>query len=349
MSLGPVMLDLEGPDLLPEEVELLKHPAVGGVILFSRNYADDSDRLANLCRDIHASRQTKLLIAVDHEGGRVQRFRQGFTEVPAMAAIGAVWSVDEQRARKLAEQAGWVLASELRSHGVDFSFAPVADLGKSVSSVIGTRAFHRDPKVASALAQACVRGLHAAGMPAIAKHFPGHGSVAADSHVDLPVDDRDWLTIEQEDLLPFRALSSSVEAMMPAHVVYPQVDPAYPAGFSKQWLQNILRNHIGFAGAIISDDLSMVGAASLGDYPARADAALNAGCDLLLVCNHREGAEAVLDHLRDHKSPVSDARLMRLHGRGGSSLQALRATTKWQEAVAALGELAPEETRELEV
>lgn len=349
MSLGPVMLDLEGPDLLLEEVELLKHPAVGGVILFSRNYADDPERLVQLCQQIHAARKTKLLIAVDHEGGRVQRFRVGFSEVPPMAAIGEVWQDDPQRARALAEQAGWVLASELRSYGVDFTFAPVADLGKSISSVIGDRAFHRDPHIVSALTQACVRGLHAAGMPAVAKHFPGHGSVAADSHLDLPVDERDWQSIEQEDLLPFRALADQVEAVMPAHVLYPQVDAKQPAGFSKHWLQAVLRQQLGFAGAIISDDLSMAGAASLGDYPARADAALAAGCDLLLVCNHRAGAEAVLDHLVDYRSPVSEARLMRLHGRGGFAAEALRASSEWQQAVAALAALAPEETRELEV
>jgi beta-N-acetylhexosaminidase len=349
MSLGPVMLDLDGPNLLPDEVELLKHPAVGGVILFSRNYADDPARLANLCNEIHAARKTKLLIAVDHEGGRVQRFRVGFTEVPPMAAIGEVWAEDPKRARSLAEQAGWLLASELRSYGVDFTFAPVADLGKSISSVIGDRAFHRDPHVVSALTQACVRGLHAAGMPAVAKHFPGHGSVAADSHLDLPVDERDGQTIEQEDLIPFRALADSVEAVMPAHVLYPKVDATHPAGFSKHWLQGVLRQQLAFTGVIISDDLSMVGAARLGEYPARADAALAAGCDLLLVCNHREGAEAVLDHLVDYRSAASEARLMRLHGRGGLSPEALRATLAWQQAVAALAQVAPEETRELEV
>jgi beta-N-acetylhexosaminidase len=186
-------------------------------------------------------------------------------------------------------------------------------------------------------------------MPAVAKHFPGHGSVAADSHLDLPVDERDWQSIEQDDLLPFRALADQVEAVMPAHVLYPQVDGKQPAGFSKHWLQTVLRQQLGFAGAIISDDLSMAGAASLGDYPARADAALAAGCDLLLVCNHRAGAEAVLDHLVDYRYPVSEARLMRLHGRGGLSAAALRASSEWQQAVTALAALAPEETRELEV
>lgn len=347
--MGPVMLDLEGVELSAPEREMLRHPQAGGVILFSRNY-ESVEQLAALVAAIHEVRDPHLLVAVDHEGGRVQRFREGFTRLPPAAALGRAYDQDRQHGRALAVHAGWLMAAELRAVGVDFSFAPVLDLDHGLSGVIGDRAFHRDPAAVTALAQAYVRGMREAGMAAVGKHFPGHGGVRADSHLSLPEDNRTFERILETDLQPFARLADGVLAgIMPAHVRYAQVDDR-PAGFSSYWLRSVLRERLGFQGAIFSDDLSMAGAESIGDYPARARAALEAGCDMVLVCNHPEGAAAVLDALARRDDPVARARLARFHGRGqGLSPASLRHHARWRSAVAALGALGDEAEPELNV
>ena len=317
MSLGPVMLDVAGLELTREERERLRHPLVGGVILFSRNY-ESPEQVQRLVADIHAAREPQLLVAVDHEGGRVQRFRAGFTELPAARVLGALHDENPRRGKRLAEACGWLMATELRSVGVDFSFAPVLDVDRGASEVIGDRAFHCDPEVVAELAHAYMRGMHQAGMAATGKHFPGHGAVTADSHGALPVDERAFVDILTEDLVPFeRMIHYGLAAIMPAHVVYPKVD-AQPAGYSRVWLQEVLRRRLGFQGVIFSDDLSMEGAKGAGDIVARARAALAAGCDMVLVCNDAAAAGQLLDGLGTRDDPASHLRLVRMHGRPGA-------------------------------
>lgn len=314
MSLGPIMLDVEGTELNADDVRRLQHPLVGGVILFARNFKSSS-QLKALTAAIHAVRQPPLLISVDHEGGRVQRFKEGFTRLPAMRELGKIWDKNRKRAKELAEQVGWVLAAELRAHGVDFSFTPVLDVDFGNSVVIGDRAFHRDTQAIADIAQALMLGLKKGGMPAVGKHFPGHGFVAADSHVDIPVDERSFSQIEEDDLEPFRRMiDAGLPAIMPAHVIYPKVD-ANPAGFSKIWLYQVLRRHLGFNGVVFSDDLSMEGAVVAGNVTQRALAALMAGCDVVLVCNRPDLADELLATLDVQPSALAMARLARMHGR----------------------------------
>lgn len=340
MSLGPVMIDLLGPELLPEERELLRHPLVGGVILFSRNYVSP-EQVERLTAEIHALREPHLLVAVDQEGGRVQRFRDGFTRLPPVSLLGALYDADRKRALRVAETTGWLMASELRAVGVDLSFAPVLDVDCGVSTVIGDRAFHRDPEVVAALARAYMRGMNRAGMAATGKHFPGHGRVCADSHLALPVDERLYEDVYLTDIVPFeRMIHYGLPAVMMAHIVYPRIDPN-PAGFSAFWLKEVLRGRLGFQGAVFSDDLSMEGAAGVGDCAARAHAALHAGCDMVLVCNNREGAIQVLDGLRGHRDPASALRLARLHGRHAVDRAALRQDPAWADAVRQVQEYDP--------
>jgi beta-N-acetylhexosaminidase len=329
------MVDLTGPELRADERDLLLHPLVGGVILFSRNY-ESPDQLTALTSVIHGLREPRLLIAVDQEGGRVQRFRAGFTRLPAPASFGAVYDKDKRRALELAESCGWVLAAELGFSGVDFTFAPVLDLARGCSTVIGDRALHGDPEIVANLARAYMRGMRQAGMQAVGKHFPGHGSVESDSHRTLPVDERTLETIRLEDMLAFeRMVQYGLGAVMPAHVVYPQVEPK-PAGFSRHWLQVILRGQLGFKGAVFSDDLSMAGAASMGDFAARADAALTAGCDMIVVCNDRPGAVTILEELRYRPNPVSATRLASMHPQGRAAREVLATNTHYRASVEAL-------------
>ncbi|MCP5279303.1 MAG: beta-N-acetylhexosaminidase [Thiobacillus sp.] len=314
LPLGPVMADVAGLALTQEERDRLLHPMVGGVILFKRNY-ESPEQVAALCREIHALRSPHLLIGVDHEGGRVQRFREGFTPIPAMGAIGEVWDGHPQRARRLARDAGYVMGAELRAAGVDFSFAPVLDLDYGSSGVIGSRAFHRNAQAVAELGHAVALGLQEAGMSAVGKHFPGHGFVAADSHLAVPVDERGLADMEFADILPFRQLIDlGLAGIMPAHVIYPRVDPL-PAGFSRRWLKEILRGQYGFEGVIFSDDLTMEGASVAGGITERALAALNAGCDMVLVCNRPDLADTLLERLQWNLPPVSLIRLARMHGR----------------------------------
>jgi beta-N-acetylhexosaminidase len=311
---------------------------VGGVILFARNYQSPG-QVAALVDEIHALRTPPLLVAVDHEGGRVQRFREDFTCLPPVRQLGTLYDENPQRARRLAELAGWLMAAELRAVGVDFSFAPVLDLDRGVSSVIGDRAFHRHPEIVADLGHAYVHGMRTAGMAATGKHFPGHGSVAADSHVALPVDDRPLEDILSDDMLPFeRLIHYGIEGIMPAHVVYTRVDPQ-PAGFSRFWLKEILRGRLGFQGVIFSDDLSMEGATVAGDVVARGRAALTAGCDMVLVCNDPAAADKLLAGLGPHDDPVSHLRLVRMHGRRAPTRAALAADRHYQDAVHAVANM----------
>lgn len=350
MGLGPVMLDIDGPTLTAEARRSLTHPRTGGVILFTRNF-ENVAQLSELTAEIHALRDPHLLIAVDHEGGRVQRFRDGFTRLPPAAALGRVYDRDRDQGLQLAERAGWLMAAELRAVGVDFSFAPVLDLAHGLSGVIGDRAFHRQPAAVIALAQAYVRGMRGAGMQAVGKHFPGHGGVREDSHLTLPVDAREFEEIEAHDLRPFAQLmDGTLAGIMPAHVQYSQVDPL-PAGFSRFWLQTVLRERLSFSGAIFSDDLSMAGAEHVGGYAARAEAALSAGCDMLLVCNHPEGAAEMLEALETREpDPVAQVRLARMHGQGSAmGLSRLRSRPEWSAAVAVLSPLLTPSAAELNV
>ncbi len=332
MSLGSVMVDLQGPCLNEEEREMLSHPMVGGVILFSRNY-QSVEQLQALTRDIHQIRFPRLLVAVDQEGGRVQRFRDEFTRLPAVSRLGQLYQENPGYARRCSEVTGWLMAAELLALGVDISFAPVLDLDYGVSTVIGDRAFHRSAEVVAELAHAYMTGMRKAGMSATGKHFPGHGAVHADSHTDLPMDDRRYVDLANEDMLAFeRMIHYDMAAMMMAHVIYPQVDDR-PASFSHVWIEQILRQQLGFQGAVFSDDLSMVAAHSIGGYAERARQAMQAGCDMVLVCNNTQGRDEVLDNLAELDNPVSHLRLVRMHGKHDRTWEQLHLDEDWKAAV----------------
>jgi len=335
MSLGPLMVDVAGPALDAGDRELLRHPLVGGVILFSRNYAEP-DQLHSLCAEVHGLRSPPLLVAVDQEGGRVQRFRDGFTLLPPPRLFGQIHDRDPKEAERVAELSAWLMAAELRALGVDLSFAPVVDLDYSVSGVIGDRALHADAETVGELARAWLLGMRRAGMAACAKHFPGHGAVEGDSHHMLPVDPRPLEEIRRRDLKPYqRLIRLDLPAVMMAHVVYPAVDPE-PASLSRRWIEDQLRGQLGFQGAVFCDDLSMRGAEKAGDYLERARAALAAGCDMLPICNDRAGVEAILGDLVVEPQPMSQWRLAKLHGREGPDWDALLKGTDWGRARHAL-------------
>ena len=311
MPPGRVMVDVEGLELTLRDRRRLEHPSCAGVILFSRNY-NNPGQLRLLCDQIKATRDPALLIAVDYEGGRVQRFREGFTAIPAMRTIGALWDKDKQQALNVAHDAALVIGTELAVFGIDFSFAPVLDIDHGCSAAIGDRAFHSSCDAVIELASAFIQGLNACGMIAVGKHFPGHGAVAADTHHRIAVDHRPFAEIEREDLRPFAALCrGALGGVMPAHVVYEKVDPQ-PAGFSRFWLQMILRDRLGFDGVVFSDDLSMRGASVAGDAPSRARAAIAAGCDVVLVCNAPDDLDAVLDSLAPSVTTFDPAPLLAL-------------------------------------
>ena len=335
MSLGPVMLDLEGLALNADDRRRLRHPATGGVILFSRNYREPG-QLRELVDEIHAIRTPRLIVAVDQEGGRVQRFREGFQRLPAMGLLGDLYDRDPDRAIQLAQTVGWIMAAELLHYGVDLSFAPVLDLGHRISTVIGDRALHTDIDAIVRLANALIRGQREAGMEAVGKHFPGHGSVEGDSHHVMPFDRRSRETILAHDVQPFRrVIETHLAAVMMAHVIYERVDPN-PAGYSSYWIEQVLRQRLGFDGVVFSDDLSMAGAGSVGGYAERARASLAAGCDMLLVCNNPQGADEVLESLANYNNPVSQLRLVRLHGRPADKKGRLFASDHWHKAVSDL-------------
>lgn len=329
--LGPVMLDVAGLTLTDEEREVLAHPLVGGVILFSRNYSSP-EQLEALTADIHGIRDTPLVITVDHEGGRVQRFRSGFTRLPPMAVFAQMWETDPDDALARAHDTGYVLAAELRARGVDLSFTPVLDLDYGASQVIGDRAFNRDPQVVAKLAEALVEGLNEGGMGSVGKHFPGHGFVAADSHTEIPVDHRELDEIWAEDIAPYRErIGRLLSGIMPAHVIYDKVD-ASPAGFSQLWLHDILRDRVGFNGVIFSDDLSMQGATVAGDIVARANAAMNAGCHMVLVCNAPADARELLSRWDFKAGAGLGKHLSRLVPPPAPDIATLAATPKYLQA-----------------
>lgn len=318
--MSAVMIDVAGLELDTEDKALLDHPSVGGVILFSRNY-HNPEQLQALCQSIRQAARNDVVIAIDHEGGRVQRCREEFSPIPAMAEFEA-FAESASEAQVWARQIGWLMASEVLANGIDFSFAPVLDVN-GVSQVIGDRAFSADITQVSQIASAFIDGMHHAGMAATGKHFPGHGSVEADSHIAIPVDEREISAIAGLDLLPFKDLAKKLQGMMPAHVIYPQIDPL-PAGFSEHWLQGVLRQQLGFTGVIFSDDLAMHGATVVGGMTTRAEMALAAGCDMILVCNDRPGAIQVIDEVKLPKPSRDHLAIMRGQAnRGGAPNGAL--------------------------
>jgi len=337
MSLGPLMVDIAGTELSSEDLDILRNPLVGSVILFARNYRDPQ-QISALCGAIREVRNPPLLIAVDHEGGRVQRFRDGFTRLPPVRLLGRRYDEDRRDALGKAHSLGWLMAAELRAVGVDFSFAPCVDLDYGLSEIIGDRAFHRDPQAVTALATAYMAGMREAGMAAVAKHFPGHGAVRADSHLALPVDRRPLSDMEG-DLSPYRALiENQLPGIMAAHVEYSAVDPK-PASLSRRWITDILRGTLGFHGCVFADDLSMAGAAAFGDVLERARLALAAGCDVLPICNDREAVRTALRHLdADSVGPAAQARLVRMRARGESP-SGLRSSSQWRDAASVVVEL----------
>lgn len=335
MALGPVMLDIGGTELVPADRELLREPAVGGLILFSRNY-ESPGQIAELIAEVRALRRPPLLIAVDYEGGRVQRFREGFTEIPSMRRLGRLYDRDADEAREMASRIGWLIGAELRAIGIDLSFSPCLDLDWGLSSAIGDRAIHRKPEVVTELASRYIRGMNAAGMAAVGKHFPGHGAVAADSHERLPVDRREFGDL-LDDARPYESLlhHGLLPAIMMSHVVYAEAD-ALPASLSRYWMTVQLRGDLRFDGAIFSDDMSMKATAEFGSMPRRVRMALEAGCDMVPICNDRPAAARAVLALADYSNPPSLVRLARLHGGKAVPRSRLLASDEWQEAVATL-------------
>jgi beta-N-acetylhexosaminidase len=328
---GPAVVDVLGTALTDDDRRRIAHRAAGAVILFARNY-QDPEQLTALCEDIERLREPALPICVDHEGGRVQRFREGFTALPPMRTLGKLWDRDREAGKRAARAAAYVAGAELAANGLDFSFAPVLDLDFGSSKAIGDRALHFDPTAVGALGAQIVQGFADAGMASVGKHFPGHGFAEADSHVAVPRDERTVAEIFRKDLLPFRsALEAGLSAIMPAHVVYTQAD-AEPAGYSKYWLQEVLRNKLGFDGLVFSDDLSMEGASTAGGPPERARAALDAGCDMVLLCNDPAGLDRLLDALGDTTLARQD-RLERMRKKGGRDLRKSVAYRESQEAL----------------
>lgn len=292
--MGPLMLDVASYELTADEIDVLDHPLIGGLILFTRNYHDHT-QLSELVKQIRQYARNELLIAVDHEGGRVQRFRDGFSLIPPMGKLYERAAGDVEKANQYAQQFGWLMAAEVLAFDIDISFAPVLDI-RGISDVIGDRSFSDKPEVIIQLASQFIRGMHQAGMKSTGKHFPGHGNVKEDSHVAIPIDSRTADEILNLDMRIFAEIHQQglLDAVMPAHVIYPKVDPL-PAGFSPTWIKQVLRRDLDFDGVVFSDDLSMQGAVQIGSYAQRANAALNAGCDMVLVCNDPDGAIEVLD------------------------------------------------------
>ncbi len=337
MSLGPLMIDLRGTTIAADERDWLASPLVGGVILFTRNF-ENVEQLARLVAEIHAVRQPPLLVTVDQEGGRVQRFREPFLRLPPFRALGRLYDEERGLALQAAAAYGWLIAAELRAVGVDMSFAPCVDLDRGLAQVIGDRALHREAAVVAALARRFAAGAKKAGMGITAKHFPTHAGAHGDSHTDFAVDSRALADLE-EDLTPYRDLiANGLSAVMVAHVSFPAIDPRL-ASLSSWWIGEYLRGELEFKGAVISDDLSMAGASVAGSAAARVQLALEAGCDLVLLCNAPEQVPAVLDSLQGYVNPTAQLRLTRLHGRGGFDWETLHASPDWQKASALVASL----------
>ena len=346
MSLGPLMIDLRGTELAADEREWLASALVGGVILFARNY-ENREQVERLTAEIHAVRQPPLLVAVDHEGGRVQRFREPFFRLPPLRALGRFYDEDGEAAELAAAAFGWLTAAELRAVGIDLAFAPVVDRDLGLADVIGDRALHKDSRVVSTLARRFAAGAKRGGMAITAKHFPTHAGAHSDSHTELAVDRRDYAEL-LDDLLPYRDLVAwGLQSVMVAHVIFPALDPA-PASFSSWWINTQLRGELGFTGAVISDDVSMAGAAVIGSVSGRVRRALEAGCDLVLLCNSPQEVPGVLESLEGYVNPSAQLRLTRLHGRGKTDWAALQASAEWRSARAALAPLCAVPKLELE-
>ena len=323
------MLDVDGLSLTTDECALLAEPEVGGIILFSRNYSD-RNQLMELVAQIRSC-APEILIAVDQEGGRVQRFREGFTRLPPLQKIGQMARKYPDQAQDIPFSLGWLMASEILCCGIDISFAPVLDLDSDHCKVIADRSFSPDPGICQALAKAYIDGMNAAGMAATAKHFPGHGAVREDSHLELPVDHRSFDQVLAADLKPFIALANDYQAVMPGHLLFPKIDDQ-PVGFSEFWLQKILRTQLQFEGVIFSDDLSMEGAADSGSYSRRAELALSAGCDMVLACNNPEGAREVLQWLKGNPHKLND-RIVRMRSRVFPDLSTIQADPRYHRAL----------------
>ena len=339
-SLGPLMIDLRGAEIDDEERSWLQAPAVGGVILFTRNFKD-LEQLGGLVNEIHAARSPSLLVAVDHEGGRVQRFRRPFTELPAMRSLGHLYDRDPEQALSAARTFGWLMAAELRAVGIDLSFAPVVDLDLGLAEVIGNRALHSSATAVNSLSAEFASGVRAAGMAITAKHFPTHAGARADSHTALAVDDRD---IDQliDDLDPYRHLiGGGLESVMVGHVSFPAVDPL-PASLSPLWIDEQLRRRLAFDGAILSDDMSMAGADVGGDCRQRILRSLEAGCDMALLCNSPAEVPGAIEALADYRNPASEPRLARLRGGARTAWKALRTSKQWRAARTQVDVLATE-------
>ena len=329
-NFGPLMLDIEGTQLSQQDIECIEHSACGGLILFSRNF-QSALQIEELIQSIRAIKPN-ILIAVDQEGGRVQRFKQDFTLLPALGSLGELFAQDREQAIQRSFQFGELMALEVLSVGCDISFSPVLDLGLEESQIIGNRAFAKEPQTIIELARSFIAGMSKAGMAATGKHFPGHGSVVEDSHIAVPKDERSEKVIHDNDMQPFIALKDDMLAVMPAHIIYSQIDEQ-PAGFSEVWIKQKLRQEIGFDGVVFSDDLSMKGAEVAGDFNQRADVALEAGCDMILLCNNREQTLKVLEHLQGiDLSMESKARLSKMLAKESTAigLQSLQETTHWQ-------------------
>lgn len=336
---GPLMLDLQGLTVESEEIYKLRHPGVGGVILFSRNF-ESPDQVKELIREIRNIRGRELLIAVDQEGGRVQRFQEGFTRLPAASSFTSSHSADREAMLKVVNSAGWLMAAELLAVGVDFSFAPVLDVDCGISTIIGDRSFATEPELVSDCASSFRQGMLSAGMAAVGKHFPGHGGVALDSHLDLPVDDREFDELAARDLVPFkRLINEGLEGIMPAHIVYSRVDQN-PAGFSKYWIKQVLRSDLGFDGVIFSDDLSMSGAEFAGSYADRLKFAMQAGCDMILICNQPEAAEDVLDLAAEYRSEEGQRRLLKMRSRAVFDGSDIKQMAQWHRSVDSIRSMA---------
>ncbi len=337
IPLGLVMADVVGLELTSDDIARLQHPLIGGVILFARNY-QSPEQLKRLTASIHGLREPSLPIAVDHEGGRVQRFREGFTAIPPMRAFGERWQQSAADAAQLAEACGYVMGAELAAHGVDFTFAPVLDLDWGESGVIGDRSFNRSPLAVTTLARELIQGMRAAGVASCGKHFPGHGFVRADSHHEIPRDERSLADISKDDIVPFRELANELDSVMPAHVIYDKID-SHPAGFSSFWLQQKLRGEFGFKGVIFSDDLTMEGASVAGGVVARAEAALTAGCDMVLLCNDPVRCDELLNGMweRGHRARAETSQhLERMRAKPGRMSRALTDDARYLTARSAL-------------
>lgn len=328
------MADIAGLVLTSEDKIFLLQPEISGLILFSRNY-ESPQQLSDLCASIHALR-SDLVISVDQEGGRVQRFKQDFLRLPSMSKLGEQYSLNPVLALQQSKALGWLMAAELIEHGVDISFAPVLDIDYSRSSVIGDRAFSNTPDSVYQLANQFIAGMNEAGMSATAKHFPGHGYVEADSHLELPTDLRSKTEIFEQDIVPFERLinENKLSAVMPAHVIYPSIDKDFTAGFSALWLQDILRQQLGFTGLIYSDDLSMEGAAASGAPSVRAEKAKAAGCNVLLICNHRDAAQEIVNTVREKQWPIFNLNTMKAQSSFKNDSVSLYKSKQWSEALA---------------